>query len=58
MAALQPVLQLLPVLLELLYLLLQLLTPPNPLLLFLLQLLLEMMLYNLYLKLSTLRRVI
>lgn len=43
MAALQPALQLLPVLLELLYLNLQLLTPPSPLLLLLLQLLVEMM---------------
>lgn len=43
MAALQPALQLLSVLLELLYLDLQLLTPPSPLLLLLLQLLLERM---------------
>lgn len=41
MAALQPALQLLPVPLELLYLDLQFLTPPSPLLLLLLQLLLE-----------------
>lgn len=41
MAALQLAMQLLPLLLELLYLDLQLLTPPPPLLLLLLQLLIE-----------------